>query len=207
MGEPLLNVDAIVQRHAQWTKQWHEATTAPELTAPWNAIESNHRMNFDVWHEEDIARRDDLGHERVYQAKRVIDRCNQARNDAMERIDVWLLGHLPPAPPDAPLHSETPGMMIDRLSVLALRSYHMRLEAERECAGEEHRRKCHDRGRILEEQITDLKRCVEIVLARLQSGELRFKLYKQLKMYNDPSLNPQLRARGTANATSSSKPE
>ena len=93
-------------------------------------------------------------------------------------------------------------MMIDRLSILALRLHHMRLEAERESAGEEHRRKCHHRCLILAEQAADLKRCVEVLLKQLQAGERRFKLYKQFKMYNDATLNPQLymtTAAGAAN--------
>ena len=192
MNAPLLNLDEVVRRQAEWTALWHDGATPPESTAPWQAIEHNHRMNFDLWHEEDVARRDDLGAERVRQAKRVIDRCNQERNDAMEQIDGWLMTRIPPATSGASLHSETPGMMLDRLSILALKLYHMRLEAERASATEEHHRKCRDRCLVLEEQTRDLKRCVEVLLGQLQSGECRFKLYKQLKMYNDATLNPQL---------------
>ena len=171
---------------------WIVGTPPPPTDPSWMAVERNHRMNFDLWHEEDVARRDDLGAERVCQAKRTIDRCNQARNDAIEQIDVRLLEQLPPAAPDKPQHSETPGMIIDRLSILSLRLYHMRIEAERASAAEEQRRKCRDRCVILEEQQRDLQRCLEILLSDLQAGARRFKLYRQLKMYNDASLNPQL---------------
>ncbi len=184
--------DDIVRRHAEWTVRWHENPTPPETGLPLAIVEQNHRMNFDLWHEEDMARRDDLGVERVCQAKRAIDRFNQARNDAIERLDTWFLGHLPPARPDCPLHSETPGMMVDRLSTLALKVYHMRIEATRESATEEHRRKCAEKCAVLEEQLADLKNCLEELLAQLQSGARRFKIYRQLKMYNDASLNPQL---------------
>ncbi|MBI5384613.1 MAG: DUF4254 domain-containing protein [Verrucomicrobia bacterium] len=186
-----LNVDEIVRRHSGWTVQWHEGPTPSQPGLPWTAIEQNHRMNFELWHEEDLARRDDLGAERVRQAKRVIDRCNQSRNDAIEQIDTWLLAQLPPAA-GSPQHSETPGMIIDRLSILSLKRYHMRLEAERVSASEEHRQKCRLRCAILEEQARDLQRCVDNLLAELRGGTRHFKLYRQLKMYNDASLNPQL---------------
>ena len=153
-------------------------------------------MNFDLWHEEDMARRDDLGADRVRQAKRAIDRCNQARNDAIERLDAWFLDQMPATRCDSPLHSETPGMIIDRLSILALKLYHMRIEATRERATEEHRRKCSDKCALLEEQFGDLKNCCQELLEQFQAGTRRFKIYRQLKMYNDASLNPQLYGNG-----------
>ena len=114
-----INAETIVQRQIEWTYRWHEAPTPPHQDEPWPAIERNHRMNFDVWHAEDEARRDDLGPASLRDAKRIIDRCNQSRNDAIEQFDVWLLGQLPPARENAPLHSETAGMIVDRLSILA----------------------------------------------------------------------------------------
>ncbi len=192
MATPHLNVDELAQRHAAWTVAWHQGPTSPEAAPPWVAIERNHRMNFDLWHEEDMARRDDLGAERVRQAKRLIDRCNQARNDAIEELDVWLQGQLPAASEDRPQHSETPGMIIDRLSILSLKLYHMRIEAGRDSAAEAHRRKCRERCGILETQLADLKACLASLLDELVRGARRFKLYRQLKMYNDAALNPQL---------------
>jgi hypothetical protein len=185
-------VTAIALHHAEWTVRWHENPTPLETGLPLALVEQNHRMNFDLWHEEDMARRDDLGAERVRQAKRAIDRFNQARNDAMKRLDAWVLSQLPPARLASPLHSETPGMMVDRLSILALKLYHMRIEATRESATGEHRRKCSDKCTVLDEQLGDLKNCLEELLEQLQAGTRRFKIYRQLKMYNDASLNPQL---------------
>src|SRR5512135_376635 len=100
MRPQLLNVRELLGRHAEWTAQWHTASSPAPSSEPWTAIERNHRMNFALWHEEDIARRDDLGAARVLQAKRAIDRWNQARNDAIEQFDRWLLERLPPARPD-----------------------------------------------------------------------------------------------------------
>ncbi|MGD0536536.1 MAG: DUF4254 domain-containing protein [Verrucomicrobiota bacterium] len=194
MNEPILRVDEIVRAQAQWTEQWHDGPTPAATGLPWNAIEHNHRMNFELWHEEDIARRDDLGPERVRQAKRVIDRCNQLRNDAIEKVDLWLLEQLPPAGADVPLHSETPGMMIDRLSILALKLYHMRIESDRASAPVAQRRQCSARHATLTEQLQDLSGCLETLLTSLPTGRQRFKLYRQFKMYNDANLNPQLYA-------------
>ena len=187
-----VNVDEIVQLQTGWTQHWHDAPTPPKTDAPWPAIERNHRMNFDLWHAEDEARRDDLGTASVRDAKRTIDRCNQARNDAIEQIDVWLLGQFPAAPMESPLHSETPGMIIDRLSIMSLKIYHMGVEAARETATAAHRQKCSAKCAVLAEQHRDLKKCLQALIAELQSGARQCKLYRQFKMYNDASLNPQL---------------
>src|SRR5450631_2440058 len=93
----------IVRHHAEWTLYWHKNPSAPETGSPLALVEKNHRMNFDLWHEEDMARRDDLGAERVRQAKRAIDRFNQARNDAIEQLDAWILKQMPPMRCDTPL--------------------------------------------------------------------------------------------------------
>lgn len=186
--------DTVVRLQAGWVSSWHEGPTPPENQPPLSIVEQNHRMNFDLWHEEDVARRDDLGAGRVQQAKRAIDRFNQARNDAIERLDEWLLQQLPPAAPAAPLHSETPGMIIDRLSIMALKSYHMQIEAARASAPDGQRRLCSEKLARLEEQLGDLKLCLAELLGQMQAGTRRFKIYRQLKMYNDATLNPQLYA-------------
>ena len=193
-----LNAKEIVRFQTEATARWHDSPTLPRADLPWPHIHQNHRMNFDLWHEEDIARRDDLGPERVREAKRTIDRCNQARNDAIEQIDTWLLAQLSSAAPGGSQHSETPGMIIDRLSILSLKIYHMRLEAKRADATVEHREKCGAKTVILESQARDLQNCLANLLSDLEKGERHFKLYRQLKMYNDASLNPQLyRKHGT----------
>lgn len=192
MKDLSLNADEIANHQAEWTERWHEAFTPSRAGLPWAAIEQNHRMNFDLWHEEDMARRDDLGADRVRQAKRAIDRCNQSRNDAIEQLDLWLEAQLPSASATSPQHSETPGMIIDRLSIMALKIYHMKIEALRETAPEEQRNRCREKLAILERQRHDLKACLETFLQELQAGTRHFKLYRQFKMYNDATLNPQL---------------
>ncbi|MEI7807926.1 MAG: DUF4254 domain-containing protein [Verrucomicrobiota bacterium] len=187
-----IKAETIVQRQIEWTNRWHEGSTAPRHDEPWTDIERNHRMNFDLWHAEDEARRDDLGPANVCAAKRIIDRCNQSRNDAIEQFDLWLLGKLPPIRENAALHSETAGMIVDRLSIMALKIYHMRIEATRESADEAHRRKCAQKCVVLEEQHHDLKRCLQSLVDEMLAGTRQCKLYRQFKMYNDASLNPQL---------------
>ena len=176
MNGSILNADEIVRQQIVWTQLWHDAPTPAKAGEPWTAIERNHRMNFDLWHAEDVARRDDLGAESVRDAKRTIDRCNQARNDAIEQFDVWLLGQFPVAPENIPLHSETPGMIVDRLSIMALKIFHMKIEAARVTAPAEHRQKCAQKCSLLVEQHDDLKNCLAELLAELQAGTRACKL-------------------------------
>jgi hypothetical protein len=187
-----LSAQRIADLQAAWTRVLHEDTSPIDLEAPWTYVEANHRMNFTIWHEEDVARRDDIGADRVRDAKRVIDRGNQARNDAMEAIDQWISERIAPALPGAPLHSETPGMIIDRLSILALKLFHMREQAERDSADAGHRERCRQRAEVLRIQLGDLRVCLASLLSQLASGERAFRVYRQFKMYNDPTLNPQL---------------
>src|SRR5690606_23609269 len=119
---------------------------------------------------------------------------NQSRNNAIEKIDEWILTYLESQniEPADKLHSETPGMMIDRLSIMALKRYHMFEETIRIDVDEEHVKACQRKLAVLDEQIFDLANCLRNVFDLLQSGQLKFKVYRQFKMYNDPSLNPQL---------------
>ena len=152
----------------------------------------NHRHNFLVWHAEDLARRDDLPAERIREAKRTIDRHNQWRNDAIEAMDAALLALLPPPPPDAPVHSESPGIMLDRLSILALREYHLEEEATRTDAGPEHRAAAAEKLEFVREQREILTRCLDELLNAPEGR--RFFPFRSCKLYNDPATNPQLRA-------------
>lgn len=192
----VLDITYLNQLHRQWTSDWHESPVLGQSKQPWAAIEQNHDFNFRLWHEEDIARRDDLPAEKIKEAKRAIDRFNQARNNAMEQIDDWMLSriHLKAANSGAAstLHSETPGMMIDRLSIMALKEFHMGEQAAREDVSAEHRQKCAARVDVLKEQQRDLSDALQTLLTELSSGRRRFKVYRQFKMYNDPMLNPQL---------------
>ena len=96
---------------------------------------------------------------------------------------------------EAPLHSETPGLMIDRLSILALKIYHTREEANRTTATQSHRQRNANRLALLEEQREDLAGCLDVLWEQVLKGQRRFKLYRQMKMYNDPELNPAMYGR------------
>ncbi|MDI9818060.1 MULTISPECIES: DUF4254 domain-containing protein [unclassified Legionella] len=162
-------------------------------------VEENHAFNYQLWHAEDRARRDDMGFEFVYQAKREIDYCNQQRNNRMEAMDEWLFNFLQPAEPvNCPVHSETPGMMIDRLSILALKAYHMALQIKREEVGEAHRQACQKKWQVIIAQLNQLSDCLQQLINEISSGTRTFRVYHQFKMYNDPELNPELYTQDTA---------
>ena len=132
--------------------------------------------------------------------QRTIDKINQHRNDQMERCDVSLLEELSLAGlpnPQAELHSETLGLMLDRLSILSLKRYHTLEEIERDSAPPGHRERNRQRFVILETQRNNLAGCIDRFWQRVLNGEGRFQVYRQLKMYNDPDLNPALYIRST----------
>ena len=156
-------------------------------------VEENHAFNYQLWHAEDRARRDDMGFEFVYHAKREIDHCNQQRNNRMEAMDECLYNQLNPAKPTtSPVHSETPGMMIDRLSILSLKAYHMALQVEREDVDTAHQQRCLSKLTTLNEQKKQLETCLHELLRDVANKTRTFRIYHQFKMYNDPTLNPQL---------------
>lgn len=190
----MLNINEIVLLQARNIDDWHLNIFNYQQNLPLKYVEENNYWNFQLWHEEDIARIKDIDPMRIVEAKRNIDHYNQQRNNSMEKIDEWILNYLNVNKiiMEGNLHSETPGMMIDRLSIMTLKKYHMIEEAFRENASEEHRLKCKERVSILEDQISDLSSCLTDVTERIEKGELRFKVYRQLKMYNDPNLNPEL---------------
>src|SRR6187431_656637 len=121
-----LDSAAVTALQTSLTAQWHESVPSAEGEGFLRLVQENHLRNFALWHEEDVARRDDLGSERVHQAKRAIDGYNQERNNFIEEMDKALVAALEPAETGLPRNSETPGMIIDRLSILALKEYHMR---------------------------------------------------------------------------------
>lgn len=156
-------------------------------------VEENHAFNYQLWHAEDRARREDKGYEFVYHAKREIDHCNQQRNNRMESMDEWLFNHLKPADPSiCSVHSETPGMIIDRLSILALKAYHMDLQSSRPDADKLHLQTCQHKLQIILAQQTQLANCLQQLFNEVHAKIRTFKIYHQFKMYNDPKLNPEL---------------
>jgi hypothetical protein len=158
----------------------------------WQAIEDNHRCNCLLWDEEDLARRRSVPDSEIARNKRRIDGCNQKRNDAIERIDEHLAGLFSASTENAKLSSETPGAMIDRLSILSLKIHHMQLQTRRGDVGSAHVESCRLKLERLHEQRGDLAACLDRLLAECARGESYFKIYRQFKMYNDPALNPAI---------------
>jgi Protein of unknown function (DUF4254) len=188
----------------------HGTASAPALrsgsAALWHWAQTNHEHNSLLWAEEDLARRTTVGPADIAANKRAIDRHNQARNDATERIDELLLVALglvdeASARSDAPcssvpagarLNSETAGSMIDRLSILALKIHAMRSQTQRTDVDAAHHQASQAKLQRLQEQRGDLTACFDALLADVKAGRAYFKVYRQFKMYNDARFNPEL---------------
>jgi hypothetical protein len=176
---------------------WHASAVAeaPGNNAFLCTVLEQHRANYDLWHAEDAARSPLATDRDVAAAKRLIDGTNQRRNDLTEQLDEMLLAALPAPREEAELHSETPGLMIDRLSILALKLYHTREEIGRAddaaaTTPEGHKQRNLARLSVLTAQRDDLSVCLDRLWTAVLLGQRRFKVYRQLKMYNDPALNP-----------------
>lgn len=171
-----------------------------EAAEAWGWILANHRFNCSLWNEEDLARRTQAADAEIALNKRNIDRFNQSRNDAMERIDDALLRATEawPRDPAARLSSETAGAMIDRMSILSLKIHHMGLQTVRTDVDDAHRETTRGRLQQLRVQRADLAACYDRLLDEIAAGTGRFKIYRQFKMYNDPTLNPVLVAERAA---------
>ena len=146
------------------------------------------------WHLEDIIRDENINSDDALKLKRRIDASNQQRTDLVEYIDSWFLQKYQNVTPksDAKINTETVAWAIDRLSILVLKVYHMNLEATRESASDEHRAKCTEKLNVLLEQKKDLSQAIDLLLEDIENGNVKMKTYKQMKMYNDESLNPVL---------------
>ena len=156
-----------------------------------------HLMNYKLWHTEDIARRKDVSASVIAECKYTIDKYNQQRNDYMEQIDIYcteyLLSILGESEESAKhYNSETIGMIVDRLSILALKIYHMQEESERKTATLEHREMCLTKLMSLKKQREQLIQSLLYLLKEYEQGIKYPFIYFQHKMYNNPNLNPQL---------------
>jgi hypothetical protein len=202
-GPRMIEAAAITALHDECARRWHAGpgqVTLGEENEWLEAVERQHRANFDLWHIEDEARTPGATDSEIARVKRRVDDTNQRRNDLTEELDkklvAWLEAKgLPRA--TAPLNSESPGLIIDRLSILALKIYHTREEASRDDAPEGHADRNRERLVILEEQRTDLAGCLDALWYETLAGTRRFKMYRQLKMYNDPALNPAIYSKVT----------
>jgi hypothetical protein len=188
---------AIMALHDELVAAWHvrvPSPLAPESVDWTGLVTQQHLRNFLLWHEEDEARRRDVGDAYIAEKKRAIDQFNQQRQDLIERLDEALIVRLPWVleNPALPLNSETPGSIIDRLSIASLKTFHMLKETRRTDVDETHRERCRERVRIIGEQRGDLAGAFDALIGDLAARRKRMRVYRQFKMYNDPNLNPAL---------------
>ncbi|MFZ6010843.1 MAG: DUF4254 domain-containing protein [Bacteroidota bacterium] len=146
------------------------------------------------WHLEDIIRLPNIKPEEGISIKRRIDKSNQDRTDTVEKVDDYFLEQFKNVnpKPGTRINSETPAWLLDRMSILMLKIFHMKEQTERKDASPEHRAKCEVKLRVLMEQKTDMQLAFDELMEDIQSGNRRFKVYRQMKMYNDATLNPML---------------
>ncbi|HEY0796686.1 MAG TPA: DUF4254 domain-containing protein [Acidisarcina sp.] len=200
----MLSATTIKSIQDEYTALWHDqespAPVAPSgadpLTQPVDftrVVVEQHYSNFELWHAEDDARAPGATDHEIVRSKRLIDQVNQRRNDLAERCDLLLMNYLNARGlpiSTAELHSETPGMMIDRLSILSLKLFHTAEQISRRDAPEGHAERNRERHRILLDQRDSLAGCLDALWMHVLAGQRRIQLYLQLKMYNDPSLGP-----------------
>ncbi|MCH2284518.1 MAG: DUF4254 domain-containing protein [SAR324 cluster bacterium] len=199
----MFKASELLEQQLNEVVQWHVKAPEPDYVEASdfpNLVSMQHYVNFELWHQEDMARDPDAPDSKIAAVKRAIDVLNQRRNDMIEQMDQYLLDALQSKnikyTADAEMNSETPGSIIDRLSINALKIYHMDEEIQRLDVTDEHRKKCSGKLSVLQDQRNDLKKSLETLLADLSSGKKRLKVYQQMKMYNDENLNPVLYQKG-----------
>ena len=199
----MFKASELLEQQLNEVVQWHVKAPEPDYVEASdfpNLVSMQHYVNFELWHQEDMARDPDAPDSKIAAVKRAIDVLNQRRNDMIEQMDQYLLDALQSKnikyTADAEMNSETPGSIIDRLSINALKIYHMDEEIQRLDVTDEHRKKCSGKLSVLQDQRNDLKKSLETLLADLSSGQKRLKVYQQMKMYNDENLNPVLYQKG-----------
>jgi hypothetical protein len=193
----MIDVTQITGMQHLMVTHWHQGDMVNPYEDFLGSACEQHQYNYCLWHEEDVARSPDLGDARVAAAKRAIDLANQKRNDAIERLDDAIAHQLQDqnVVAQGPLNTETPGSAIDRLSILAIRLYHLEEQFKRTDAGEAHHQDVQLKINIGKLQHRELSQSLRELLADLFAGCKRHRTYRQLKMYNDPTLNPYLYTR------------
>lgn len=193
---PVRFVADVNQLHHETVQRWHRGGPDNSCEGIFHTICQQHQFNYLLWHEEDIARSSDVTDARIAEVKRAIDGYNQRRNDWIERIDeglIELFSALSVQPAEnARLNTETPGSVIDRLSIMALRVYHLAEHLDRVDVDEDHLEKVRGRLARCRAQQRDLSQSLVELLDDLLTGRKILRVYRQMKMYNDPTLNPYL---------------
>lgn len=192
----MINVNEIIELQATAVERWHHQPIDNPYDAILATVCQQHSFNYLLWHQEDIARSRDVTDGEIAKVKRSIDGYNQQRNDWIEKIDDEISTGLEAAgvitAEDAALNTETPGSAIDRLSILALRIYHLKEQLDREDVSDEHLDSVRRKIAVCLLQQEDLQTSLQGLLEDIFSGKKRHQTYRQFKMYNDPTLNPYL---------------
>ncbi|MEZ6095023.1 MAG: DUF4254 domain-containing protein [Pirellulaceae bacterium] len=192
----MLDVEKVRKLQADTIVYWHNAPISMTGEGIYGTICRQHSFNFLLWHEEDIARSKTATDFEIANVKRAIDRFNQQRNDWIERIDDEIDSMLVErgirAVDGAKLHTETPGSAIDRLSIMALRIYHLYEQLDRAGADKDHWNRVSERIVICEQQASHLAAALSTLLSEIQDGKVWHRTFRQFKMYNDPTMNPYL---------------
>ena len=185
--------DVIIRYHVT-----DDVDATPQNPYPVGSIEASlftkNWIDTVQWHLEDIIRDPDINPVEALQLKRRIDRSNQERTDLVEEIDTYFRNRYSEVTvlANATINTESPAWAVDRLSILALKIYHMHEQATRSDADDEHRARCTAKLNVLLEQRNDLSTAIDQLLNDIAAGRKYMKVYRQMKMYNDPATNPVL---------------
>jgi hypothetical protein len=194
--DPKRLVSEVTRLQHETVARWHEGEPDNPYEDFLALVCQQHQYNYLLWHEEDVARSPDVTDARIAMVKRAIDGYNQQRNDFIERLDeaiIELLADTGAKPgPKATLNTETPGSAIDRLSIMALRIYHFQEQLDRSDVDRAHLERVTQRLERCRLQHADLSQSLVELLTDLAAGRKLLKVYRQMKMYNDPTLNPYL---------------
>lgn len=190
----MIDVRTVTDLYRTTVQRWHLEEVDNPYDGFLHLVCEEHKTNFLLWHHEDHARSPDASHAEVAKVKRQIDRLNQRRNDLIERIDDSLVNQLAAwgarPRPGAKLNTETPGSVIDRLSILALRMYHTDEQTTRDDLDDAQRENLALRMAVLQEQHKDLSGSLIELLDDIVAGRKRLKVYRQFKTYRDPAPKP-----------------
>lgn len=188
----------VVEIFKNSVSDWHKEESSSANPFPPSSLEflfyQKNQIDTIQWHVEDEIRRPDLPDKDLVQFKRRIDALNQERTDLVEQIDDQISAMFKSVEkkPNARMNSETPAWLIDRMSILELKIYHMKEQTERKDVSPEHIQTCQNKLNVLLEQRADLSKCLDELLDDLAKGDKFYKVYRQMKMYNDKNLNPSL---------------
>lgn len=196
----MMDVQKITALQRDTVVRWHLTSVENTYEGFLSVVCQQHSFNYLLWHEEDIARSPDVGDARIAEVKRSIDKLNQQRNDWIERIDDWISQSLSEqgvvATDGAPLNTETPGSVVDRLSILSLRIYHLEEQLARTDVAANHVDSVRHKIAVCHLQLDDLSQALRELMDDISAGRKRHRTYRQFKMYNDPALNPYLYQNG-----------